>query len=108
MKIQKFRLERKVLEESLSINSGLKNRVRIIMGHIINENPNDSYLFEILNIFYNAIKDYGKELEKILIIPGQAFLVSNQTMEKLNLHKKEADSAEKIFSRISVYSLRVH
>lgn len=108
MKVQKFKLERKVLQESLLVINGLKLRIRIIMGHVISDNPNNSYTFDILSIYFNVLRDYSKEIEKILTMPGHIFLIPDNVMDKLNVHKKEADFAEKMFSKISNYSLRVH
>ena len=108
MKAQKFKLERKVLQESLLTINGLKTRIRIIMGYVITDNPSDSYTFDVLNIYFNALKDYSREIEKILTMPGHIFLIPDNVMDKLNIHKKEADFAEKLFGKISNYSLRVH
>jgi hypothetical protein len=108
MKVQKFKLERKVLEQSLATINGLKTRIRIIMSHVINDNPNDSQAFDILNLYFNALKDYSKEIENILTMPGHIFLIPDHVMNKLNSHKKEADFAENMFSKVSNYSLRVH
>ena len=78
------------------------------MGHVISDNPNNSYTFDILSIYFNVLRDYSKEIEKILTMPGHIFLIPDNVMDKLNVHKKEADFAEKMFSKISNYSLRVH
>ena len=108
MKVQKFKLERKILEQSLKTINALKTRIRIIMGHVITNNPNDSYAFDILNTYLDALKEYSKEIEIILTMPGHIFLIPDTVMDKLNTYKKEADLADKMFSKISNYSLRVH
>jgi hypothetical protein len=108
MKIQKFKLQRKVIVESRDLIYDAMRRIRIATQEQVNYNPNDFYSFTLLNQYYYWLSQYLLELEKLLLIDGEFFLVSSDLMDRINEYKKKAYHSENLFTKNSVISLSVH
>lgn len=108
MKTQKFKIERKILQElDISLRS-LATRLRIATGFLVENNHNDFHSFGVLNIYYNLVLTYLSEIEQLLSLGGNSVIVSKELMEKLNNYKKAINKTEVEASSIPFLSLSIH
>lgn len=108
MKIQKFKLQRKIIVESRDLIYDAMRRIRLATKEQVDYNPNDFYGFTLLNQYYYWLGQYLLELEKLLLIDGEFFLVSSDLMDRINEYKRKAYQAENLFTKNSVISLSIH
>ena len=94
MKIQKFKLQRKIIVESRDLIYDAMRRIRLATKEQVDYNPNDFYGFTLLNQYYYWLGQYLLELEKLLLIDGEFFLVSSDLMDRINEYKRKAYQAE--------------
>jgi len=78
------------------------------MKEVVNYNHDDFYSFTSLNMYYFWLGQYLLEIEKILELEGNTFLITKDTMQKINEYKNSTYQAEKLFTSVSNFSLSIH
>jgi len=108
MKNQKFRIEKKILNELECALHSLASRLRIATAFLVEKDENDFHNFGVLNIYYNLVLNYIHEIEVLLESPGAYIIITKEKMESLNNYKKAINKTEAEASSIPYISLSLH
>lgn len=108
MKTTKFKIQRDALADARQKTLNLMLQLRLIMKEVVNYNHDDFYAFTSLNMYYFWLGQYLLEIEKILELEGNTFLITKDTMQKINEYKNSTYQAEKLFTSVSNFSLSIH
>ena len=83
MKNTKFKIQRDALADARQKTLNLMLQLRLIMKEVVNYNHDDFYSFTSLNMYYFWLSQYLLEIEKILELDGNTFLITKELMQKI-------------------------
>ena len=108
MKITKYKIERNKLDDALNTLEILSRRSRILMAHIIEENYDNTFYYQLIFYYNKTTADYQSEISKLLLQQGKTFIVQKEQVEKFSSYKKIMDEIELVLEMRGKYSLRLH
>lgn len=108
MKTTKFKIQRESLADARQKTLHLMHQIRLMTKEVVDYNHEDLYSFNSLNAYYFWLNEYVLELEKILKLDGNTFLITKDLMQRINQYKNNSFSAEKLFTILSNFSLSIH
>lgn len=104
----KFKIQRGPLEDAKQKTINLMRHLRLATKEVVDYNHEDIHSFYFLNIYYFWLREYLSQIEKVLELEGNTFLITNQLMQKIEECKNNTLNAEKLFKDNSNISLSIH
>ena len=108
MKVQKFKIEKKIIDELKFSLYSLASRLRALCIFIVQKNLNDLYNFNLINLYHSSVVNYIHEIENVSETDYNFIIVSKEMMEKFNSHKNILHKMEQEVSRIPFISISIH